>query len=440
MRQKILSRWFELQQGLWFIPSLMTLGGAILAFLMIRVDQHVLADSDIQSRWFFESGAEGARGVLTAIAATMITVATTVFSITIVALQLASSQFSPRVLRGFTRDRGNQLVLGMFIATFVYALLVLRTVQSESADLKLFVPAASVSLAMVFAIAAIGSLIYFFHHSTRSIQASVVIDRAGADTLALIDARRTHDADTGTIVVPEMLERGDLIAVTADRSGYITAIDLGALLGVARSFDGVVTVASSVGQHMLTSTALVQIPSVSLEGLTETDRADVDQRIRRAFTIDIERTLEHDVLLGFRQLSDIAIKALSPGINDPTTATMCIDRLGEALLQAIELRTEVVFYPNPHDRGGVRLRSVGFSQIVDESVPQIRHFAADDVVVVRHLLKVLEAVARDADHETFEILARQARLCEQEAMATLIVENDRQAVTAAASWVERDRR
>src|SRR5688572_5827070 len=108
----------------------MTLAAAVLAFTMIWLDQEVLADRNISSWWVFEGGAEGARGVLTAIAGTMITVATTVFSITIVALQLGASQFSPRILRGFTRDRGNQLVLGTFIATFVYTLLVLRTVQS----------------------------------------------------------------------------------------------------------------------------------------------------------------------------------------------------------------------------------------------------------------------------------------------------------------------
>ncbi|MBA2468951.1 MAG: DUF2254 domain-containing protein, partial [Chloroflexia bacterium] len=174
MRQRFRTWWFDLQYTLWFVPSLMTLTAVVLAFVMLRLDREALAEEEIHRWWFFEAGAEGARGVLSTIAGTMITVATTAFSITIVALQLGSSQFSPRILRGFTRDRGNQLVLGIFIATFAYTVLVLRSIRSESADFEVFVPSASVSLAILLAFAAIGSLIYFFHHAARAIQASVV--------------------------------------------------------------------------------------------------------------------------------------------------------------------------------------------------------------------------------------------------------------------------
>ncbi len=132
--QRLSSWWFSLQDTLWFIPAIMTTGAVILAIGAVQFDQHEVLGRHVRTWWLFGGGAEGARGVLSTIAGTMMTVATTAFSITIVALQLGSSQFSPRILRGFTGDRGNQLVLGAFIATFVYSLLVLRSVRSETAD------------------------------------------------------------------------------------------------------------------------------------------------------------------------------------------------------------------------------------------------------------------------------------------------------------------
>jgi uncharacterized membrane protein len=436
--QRIRSWWFDLQQGLWFVPSTMTLMAALLAFATIKLDEGVLADRSIRSWWFFAGGAEGARGVLTAIAGTMITVATTVFSITIVALQLGSSQFSPRILRGFTRDRGNQLVLGGFIATFVYTLLVLRTVQSETADLQVFVPAASVTLAMLLAIGAIGSLIFYFHHATRTIQAPVVIDRAASDTFALIEARldETTDENISTVAPGEVVPRDDMFTIASGRSGYITGIDMDALLNLAGKHDVVITVVSHIGAHVLSSTVLAEVPEASLRSGPDDCHDQFADRVARAFAFEIERTLEHDLLLSFRQVSDIAIKALSPGINDPTTAVICIDRLGEALLRARDIRQMTVFHGVANGHGGVRYTTIGYQDIVNECLPQIRHYAAGDVVVVRHLLHVLREVATHSEGEAAEILADQARLIVEEAIATLSVAGDRELVREDGRWAE----
>ncbi len=436
MRQRIRSWWFNLQQGLWFVPSLMSTGAAILAFAMIRLDQGVLAERNIRSWWFFEGGAEGARGVLTAIAGTMITVATTVFSITIVALQLGASQFSPRILRGFTRDRGNQFVLGIFIATFVYTLLVLRTVQSETADNEVFVPAVSVTLAMLLAIVAIGSLILYFHHATRTIQASIVIDRAANDTITLIDARRAEDEPDTATAVPsaDATARNDVFDIPAGRSGYITAINTESLLELAGTHQVVITIATRVGAHVLSSTVLATIPRASLSTCPDDERDRITKQVVGAFAIEMERTLERDLLLGFRQLSDIAVKALSPGINDPTTAVICIDRLGEALVQAGQFRCDTAYQEVSDGRGGIRRTSIGFTDIVEESLPQIRHYAAGDVVVVRHLLDVLQQVAAELDDDGVAVLAHQARLAVEEAVVTLAVEADREQIRAASRW------
>jgi len=431
VRQQLSSWWFGLQYTLWFVPSVMTGVAVLLAFGMISVDRHVLAVQDLHAAWFFEGGAEGARGVLTTIAGTMITVATTAFSITIVALQLGSSQFSPRILQGFTRDRGNQVVLGVFIATFTYATIVLRSVRSASSDADVFVPAASVSLAILLAFAAIASLIFFFHHATRTIQASVVIERAIQDTFTLIEQ---SDHRSNTAPKTSLHNSEDVVGTRAGRSGYVTHIDLDALLQLAERHKLVLSILPVVGDHLLSTTTVVLMDSARYLGLDHKAREALDRGVRAAFEVELERTLEHDVILGFRQVSDIAIKALSPGINDPTTAMICIDRLGEALVRLGNTRAESRMLTASGDVGGIQYASVGLAQAVDVCVPQIRHYGAGDVLVMVHLLRMLEVVALEGDAWTRELIAAAAREVESGAEDTLTVPADRQRVHNAAEW------
>lgn len=434
MRQRFRSWWFGLQSTLWFIPAIMTFVATGLAFGLLYLDQGVLAGHEIKRWWLFEGGAEGARGVLSTIAGTMITVATTAFSITIVALQLASTQFSPRILKSFTSDRGNQLVLGMFIATFAYSVIVLRSVRSELADQEMFVPSVSITLGILLAFAAIGSLIYFFHHAARVIQAPVVIERAAQDTLSLIEVRLAKEADELGEGVIAVVARDDLIEIAANHSGYLTNIDTGALLKIVEKHGFFLTVTTEVGAHLLSRTPLVTVPAASLGGLTSDKLEALEHAVRRAFVIEMERTLENDLLLGFRQLSDIAIKALSPGINDPTTATMAIDRMGEALSRARDLRRETRLLPASNGRGGVRETTIGLSQITDVCLPQLRHYGAADVIVMSHLLGVLGAVASGSGPDTFGLLAAQARLIVDGSNEAMTLAADRQRVRDAAAW------
>ena len=167
--------WDSITSSLWFVPSGMTVGAVVLSVIAVYADTLVQPDI-IDGVWsFYSGGAEGARELLSTVASSMITVAGVVFSITIVALTLASQQFGPRLLRNFRRDTGNQLVLGTFIATFIYCLLVLRVVRGS--DGESFVPAISVSLAVLLAMASLAVLIFFIHHAALSIQATTIIDR-----------------------------------------------------------------------------------------------------------------------------------------------------------------------------------------------------------------------------------------------------------------------
>ncbi|MDP9355267.1 MAG: DUF2254 domain-containing protein [Chloroflexota bacterium] len=314
MPTRLSSWWYDLQESLWFLPAVMTGTAIALALGMVRLDEALLLDRRTGSSWLFGGGAEGARGVLSAIAGTMITVTGVVFSITIVALQLASAQFTPRVLRTFTGDRGNQVVLGAFIGTFTYALLVLRSVRSESSDAEKFVPAASVTLAIVLVLVSIGLLIYYIHHAATAIRASVVIDRAARDTLGLID--ELFPADVGCPARPSpSLPLDPPGVVRATGSGYLQHVDQDALFSLAEERALVVRLEPLVGEFVLPGAALASVwPAGKLdEGLA--------QAIHGTVVLGPERTLQADVELGIRQLADIAIKSLSPGRPPPPSAS-----------------------------------------------------------------------------------------------------------------------
>lgn len=435
MRQRFRSWWFDLQSTLWFIPAIMTSVATVLALALLRLDQRVLNGHEITTWWLFEGGAEGARGVLSTIAGTMITVVTTAFSITIVALQLASTQFSPRILKSFTSDRGNQLVLGMFIATFAYTVVVLRAVRSELSDQVAFVPSMSVTVAILLAFAAIGSLIYFFHHASRAIQASVVIERAAQDTFTLIAASQHQEEEWQGEGVASVVPRDDIIEIAAKRSGYITSIDTTCLLNIAGEHGVLLSLVVQVGDHLLSNTTLVTVPTASVRHMTEDAHDAIENSVRKAFDIDMERTLEFDILLGFRQLADIAIKALSPGINDPTTATTAIDRLGEALLRARDFRAETRFQPAPSGQGGLRQTTIGLGQMLDQCLPQIRHYGAADVIVITHLLRVVGEVAKGADAGTHDLLMNHAQIILDRSAEVVSLPADRQRLREAAAWM-----
>jgi uncharacterized membrane protein len=381
----------------------------------------------------FSGGAEGARGVLSTIASTMITVATTAFSITLVALQLASSQYSPRILRGFTGDRGNQLVLGTFIATFAYTIVILRAIKSSADDRVSFVPSASVTLAILLAFGAIGSLIFFFHHATRVIQASVIIDRTAQDVLNLVSTQSRRNTNHPLPGVGEPLNRDDTVSVSLGRAGYVVSLDYSSLARIAAQHRMVLTMVVQVGDYVLSSTPVAEISEAHWATFTTDERDGLRARLRSACHLDMERTLEHDVRFGFRQLSDIVIRALSPGINDPTTAITAINSLGESLLQARDFPTELRFQADGED-GGVRFWTVGFDQLVDETVPQIRHYGAADATVMSHLLLVLREVGRDASEDVRRTLEGHGRRVVEDAMASLELKADRDRVRAAGDW------
>ena len=390
------SLWIDkLRDSFWFVPSLMAsvafLGGVFMPYL----DAYLLETGKADPLLFlYDAGPSGARSVLTAVASSSITVAATVFSITIATLTLTSSQFGPRLLRTFTSDRGVQFALGTFVSTFLYPLLVLRVVQTggEGEENTPFVPFVSVLIAMLLAVWATGVLIYFVHHVSHLIRAPSVIEAVGDELDGTLDtcvpadaARGDQDAESGLTnwAVPDQAD----VLLRAKRSGFVRVVAISQIVEKASELDTVAWVIAVPGQYVYENEPLL----VTRHPNRFNDEAL--EEMGEAFGLGDSRTVPEDPLFGINQLTEIAQRAMSPGINDPFTAITCIDRLGASL-------SRVAGRPFPDARhrdeeGQTRAVDVTLTwdSLVRQSFNPIRRYGSKDSAVLTRLLMTLEKIA-----------------------------------------------
>ncbi len=438
-----LSRWDALRGSFWFVPLMMVGGAILLSLATLAVDKAAAERGlELTLAWSFTRGPEGSRAVLGTVAGSMITIASVCFSITIVALQQAASQFGPRLLHNFMRDRGNQVVLGTFIAGFTYCLLILRTVNGT--EEHRFVPHLSVTVGLLLALAGVAVLIYFIHHAAASIQAENVIAAVGHDLHDAID--RLYPAELGRgangprpgPALPADFE-ATAVAVPAGASDYLQAVDADRLLRLAVEHDLVVRVDCRPGQFVIRGNTLARAWPVAR------CPDDVAAKLRGVFILGPRRTLLQDVEFAVDQLVEIALRALSPGINDPFTALACVDRLGAAL---VEIAGRPVPSPVRRDEGGrvrVVTSAVTLTGFADAALHQVRQAARTNTAVTLRLLEVLAAVApRVTDGELRRALLAHAGHVHQQSQDGLEAEVDRStareryAVVLAAYGIEPD--
>lgn len=377
--------WENLRSSLWFLPSVVTIAGIALAWTVLRLDRYTF-DADVDPfAWAYGGGADSARQILSTIAGSIITLTGVTFSMTMVALVLAAGQYSPRVLRTFTRSRTSQIVLGVFAGTFAYTLLVLRSIRGGD---EAYVPAVAVTVAIVLAISDLGLLLLFIHHITTSIQVSSVIQNVTGETRGEIDRIFPLDAAP---VGPARIHATAAPLPTGHRipaggTGYIEAIHVDAIVAAARAAGTVVEMRLGPGDFAVEGAPIGV-------AVNPADPAALERAVRDACPTGRDRSIRNDPSYGFRQLADIAIKALSPGINDPTTAGNAIDHLGGLLARLADLD-----WPRAEFRdadGEVRLRTpdAGFADYLDLAIAQIRHYGRGDRET---LCRLLDALARSA--------------------------------------------
>lgn len=414
---------------LWVVPALMVVVVVALFVVTYVIDRAADNGRFSLPGWLNTGGADAARQVLIAIAAAVITVAGVVFSITILALTLASQQFGPRMLRNFIRDGGTQVTLGTFVATFVYSILVLGSVANERGGD--FVPHLSVTVALAMTLVSVGVLIYFIDHVATMIQVTSVVSGIAGDLQATVaelfgEAEDQHGPETG-LPVPDLLARIEREGadVPAPRSGFLQAVGHRRLVGIGTSSASVILLLNRPGHFLVEGRPLARVWPASAA-------PEVARALERHHAVGPYRTLTQDVGFAVDQLVEIAIRALSPAVNDTFTALNCIDWLADGLCKlAARPLPDGVWRDTA---GEVRLVEpvVTFERLVKGATDKIRQAGRGmPAVLIRQLeglAKVLESATRPAD---IEVGLRHAAMIVRAAEESIPEESDRADVAAA---------
>ncbi len=421
----------NLRTTLWLVPTLQVLLATGLFVLTYALDRAAYRGDLVLPSWVNNGTADAARQILTAIAAAVITVVTLVFSITIVALTLASTQFGPRMLRNFVRDRGTQVTLGTFVATFVYATLALGSVAHGSRGD--FVPHLSVTVALGLVLASLGVLIYFIHHIAKSIQLPQVIASIAGDLSLAIDAEIVSGARSAAVAVEagasvtellhRMAESG--VAVPAPRSGYLQFVAYDTLVGIAARSGAVVQLLYRPGHFVVEGLPLATVwPGDAAAG--------VARRLERSHVTGPHRTLTQDLAFAIDQLVEIAIRALSPAVNDTFTALTCIDWLGDALCKISVRWNPRTVHRDDHGNIRVILAEVRYERFVERAFDKIRQAGRGMPAV---MIRQLDALSRVMQYTSTE--EQRASLFEQ---ADMLLESSEESVAADPDRVDVRRR
>jgi uncharacterized membrane protein len=410
-------RWEALRTTFWLVPTILIVVAGMLFFATFEVDWAAFHGNLVLPDWVRAGSADAGREILIAIAAAVITVIGVVFSITILALTLASQQFGPRMMRNFVRDVGNQVTLGVFVGTFVYSVLALVSIGSDPHGK--FVPHLSITVAEALLLVDIAVLIYFIHHIAKSIQLPQVIAGIARDLTRAIDAefpetlartRRTEALDSGR-TVPELLqlidERGG--AVLASVSGYLQFVGYAQLVEIACRTDAVIRLEHRPGHFIV---AEHRLATVFPRGAAE----QVAQHLAKAHVTGPHRTLMQDPVFAIDQLVEIAIRALSPAVNDTFTALTCIDWLSAGLSRVSGRVLEEGVYRDRYGRVRLIESDPSYSRMVNRAFDKVRQAARGmPAVIIRMIDSLSSIVAETTSSDQRQVLARQALMILQNA-------------------------
>ena len=397
--------------SLWVLPGIAALAalvaGSVLSLVPVPRDW-------LLYKLVFQGTPDDARTLLIGTAGTMISVVAVVLGLTVVALQVASSQYSPRLLGNFLRDRPNQIVLSEFVATFAYSTAGLYTVGISGGGRVEEFPRLAVTGAILLLFASLGFLVFFIDHLAHSIQLNTIIDVVKQNTSVVI-AHLPDTGETGALAVP-----AQAVPILAWRSGYIQSVHPEDLYEAAKAAQVVINLVPRVGDHVVENTPIAWWwPDESAHaGARVTER--LGEHLIAAILVGGERTLLQDAAFGMRQLVDIALKALSPAINDPYTAVMSVERLTALLAALAPRRLGDIVLHDPEGPSRVVARFPTFADYVDLAIGQIRRYGASEPQVAYALLRLLRvAGAQTRDSYRRQVLATHARLLLADAERTI---------------------
>lgn len=424
MKLRLVQLWETLRASYWFVPTLMAVSAALLAVLLFQVDQEArerylpfLSDLYVMDAW-------GAQAILSTLASSAIMVAGVVFSIAMLVLSNASSQFGPRLLPNFMRQGGTQIVFGGFIATFIYAILVLTRVRSTDEGPE--IPHLSVSMALVLGVFSFGLLIHFIHRVAMFIQAPNIVENVGTrliDTFNRLfpDASSSDERSNAQEENQLPADFGkNTFPIPAPGNGYLEAIELGRVRDIADRHELVVHLLKRPGQFIIEGHVLAL--ASPRDAVTE----KIAAKIGKSFLLGPQRTLIQDAEFAVDQLVEVAVRALSPGINDPFTAITCIDWLGAALSFLAGRKLPSPLCCGADGRICVVTDPYTYEGILDAAFNQLRQHARTNEAVAIHLLDMIAVLAETELPEPYrKAMARHARLIFKDTLGNLPDASDR---------------
>lgn len=421
MNAILVTVWSKVRNSYWFIPSLMAISAIGLSFATTAIDSRLGSEWMEDISWLYANKPAGARAVLSTVAGSMITVAGVTFSMTILSISHTTSQVGPRLLNNFMGDRGNQITLGVFISTFIYCLMVLRTVRNadtmppggaEAAELAAaFVPHIAVMVGVLLALASVGVLIYFIHHIPETIHVSNIIAGVGRGLNERIvnqfPARvgQPHEDKSDWNVRSDLPDSFYDTAerIMSKRDGYIEYVDGEALMAVACKHDLVLRVRSNPGDYVTErSVLLLASPESRIDEVLE-------RSLSAMFVCGPQRTATQDVRFQVNQLVEVAMRALSPGMNDPFTANSCMDWLQSALERLVNRSLPDAHRYDDNQNLRVVAEPITFASFASLVFDQLRPYvSADRNAAIRMMEMIASVIVNDPGAGTRRLLARHA--------------------------------
>lgn len=406
MKPQFVKWWTNVRESYWFVPSIMAVGAIVLSFVTTAVDRSIGSQWLENISWLYANKPAGARAVLSTVAGSMITVAGVTFSMTILSISHATAQVGPRLLNNFMRDKSNQFTLGVFISTFLYCLMVLRTVRNADTvpvggmgaggDMQAaFVPHIAIIVGLLLAIASVGVLIFFIHHIPESIHISNMVANVGRDLNQRLEKQfpatigqprdEKSDEDIEASMPASFYETAT--EIRASGTGYLEYVDGDGLIALASEHDLIIRMRCRAGDFVTPQSMLMLVSPRERCG------EQTSEQLRALFIRGLQRTDAQNLRFQFNQLVEVAMRGLSPGVNDPFTAMLCMDWLQSALetCAARELPDSHRYDENNQLRLVVRPEQ--FSDFASLVFDQLRPYVAADRNAAIHMMEMLAKIA-----------------------------------------------
>jgi uncharacterized membrane protein len=418
-------KWDRLKVSFWFAPAVMALGAILLSRAMYWVDGLIPNEMLENSQLILAGGVDEMRNILVTIATTTLATAGVVFTLLTLPLSTVAAQYGSRLLRVFLGDRTTQIVLGMFVATFVYCISAATSIPPV--EVQPDAPQVTASVGLFLMMLTFGSLILLVQHISTMLQAPNIAARAGAELLDVVRAEIPEVSRGGSQTLPytrpDSLVEADGYAVRVKDVGYIQFIDPETVMTLARENDLVIRLLRKPG-HFVRSDMTIALawPAARVD-------EQLEAQLRHAFQVGNVRTPTQDVAYAVNQLAEMAVRAMSAAINDPFTAMTCLDYIGDGLALFIRQGEKTTRYFDREGRLRLLLEPVTFEELLSSAFDMLRHASCDNASVLRHMLEVIEGISQEAElPQARQALHRQVSLIQTESQAGELIEQDRQSI------------